>query len=77
MPSRTSFLSPDFQKQKADRASRRSAETEDDITRPMVLPVPRRLPRDSEPTLRLFLKVPERMQIDDEVELPRPEDGRR
>ncbi|MEO8191091.1 MAG: hypothetical protein ABI682_12180 [Acidobacteriota bacterium] len=62
--------------QKADREFRASAETEDDITRPVVLAsIPRRLTRDSEPALRLFLDPAEGIQVDDELEVPRPDDN--
>ena len=64
--------------QQANREFRATAETEDDITRPVVLTgIRRRSTRDSEPTLRIVLKSPEAMQVDDELELPRPDDGRR
>ncbi len=76
MPTSTSPLA--LALQKADREFRASAETEEDITRPIVLaPVPRRPTRDSEPTLRILRSCAEAMQVDDELELPRPDDGRR
>ncbi|MEP6802666.1 MAG: hypothetical protein ABJC07_12040 [Acidobacteriota bacterium] len=76
MPTSTSPLA--LALQKADREFRASAETEEDITRPIVLArVPRRPTRDSEPTLRILRRSAEAMQVDDELEFPRPDDSRR
>lgn len=63
--------------QKADRDFRAKAETAEEITRPVIIaPMLRRLMRESEPTLQLYLQIePPSMQVDDEFEMPRGDEG--
>ncbi len=63
--------------QKADRDFRANAETADEITRPVILAsIPRRLMRESEPSLQLYLEIEApSMQVDDEFETPRRDEG--
>ncbi len=71
--------------QKADRDFRANAETAEEITRPVILaPMGRRLMRESEPALQLYLEVEAppmpkiqapSMQVDDELEMPRRDGG--
>ncbi len=71
--------------QKADREFRADAKTAEEITRPVILaPMGRRLMRESEPALQLYLEIeapPMReieapsMQVDDEFDMPRRDEG--